>query len=92
LAKPRRTIDKSVSQEEDLHSVIIVTFRKGTTPKEIRRIVAAQGCALQQGFDGSLLSNAVVIPKGKTDVQCIQKFLGLPKVKNAKQNEWEVTL
>lgn len=92
MAKPRRTIDTSVSQEEDLSGVIIVIFKKGTTKKEIRRLVAAQGCTLQQGFDGSDLVNVVCVPEGKTDVQCVQKFIRLPEVKNATQNEVEVTL
>jgi hypothetical protein len=89
---PRRSIDRSVSQEEDLHGVIIVIFKGGTPAKTIRRLVADQGCKLQQGYDGSHHVTVVVVPEGKTDVQCIQKFLKLPEVKSAKQNEWEVTL
>ena len=91
MAKPRRTVDTSVSQEEDLRGVIIVVFKKGTIPKEIRRLVAAQGCKLQEGFDGSSLANVVVVPEG-TDVKCVQKFMRLPEVKNAMLNEWGVTL
>ncbi len=92
MAKVRRTIDKSYSQEEDLHSVFIVVFKGDTTPKRIRQIVAAQGCKLQQGSDGRMPLNVVCVPEGKTDIQCIQKFSRLPEVKSAKQNEWEVTL